>query len=220
MGPETRRSGVGHMIGPILKPRGRVQSIVVGRPESPGFDQYVCQPGGICCRSARCSGWPGTRLRVSVTRLAVTWRLCCGLVCAQTMLLAVATRADANTTRQIAFAIATTSAPSAEFVQLGDDRCDRRSVLEALLVQLGFDDAIMIENENDRSWNSISAVPRRILWIAQFVAVDHFGLRIGQQGIGDLSLGGKSRQDFGAVIGKRGYAVAPLLDLSDTTIHV
>src|ERR1700692_2839075 len=168
------------MIGPALKPRGRVQSIVVGRPESPGVDQDVCQAGGICCRSARCSGWPGTRLRVSATRLAVTWRPSCGLVCAQAMLLAVATKADANTTQQIDFASAATSAPSAEFVQLGDDRCDRRPVLEALLVQLGFDDAIMIENENDRSWNSISAVTRWILWIAQFVAVDHLRLRIGQ----------------------------------------
>src|ERR1700686_3124197 len=118
------------------------------------------------------------------------------------MLLAVATKADVNTTQQIDFAIAATSAPSAEFVQLGDDRCDRRSVLEALLVQLGFDDAIMIENENDRSWNSISAVTRRILWIAQLVEVDHLGLRIGQQRIGDISLGGKSRQDFGAVVGE------------------
>src|SRR6476661_9645880 len=88
----------------------------------------------------------------------------------------------------------------AEFVQPGDDGAYRRAVLEAVLEQFGFDDALRIKNEDDRPRNSMGAIARRVLWVAQIITIDDFGFRIRQQRIRQVTFGGERLQDLGAVI--------------------
>ena len=67
--------GYGHRISAAAKPSGRSHLTRVGRPESPGFRQYVCQPFSISRRMPTVSGWPGRTASVSATSEAFTWRV-------------------------------------------------------------------------------------------------------------------------------------------------
>src|SRR4030095_5004108 len=60
-------------MGPAQTPSGSFHSIVVGRPESPGFFQYVCQPLSMASRSATVSGSPGLIAGLAPTTSASTW---------------------------------------------------------------------------------------------------------------------------------------------------
>ena len=72
---------------------------------------------------------------------------------------------------------------------------------------------LRIENKNDRSRNPIGAAARRVLRVAQIVAVDHLGLRIGQQRVSEITLDGEGLEYFGRVIGQSGNVVAALFNL-------
>ena len=70
-GPTGRRRGIGHRIGPAVTPAGSVQPMRVGIPESPGYFQYVCQPGSCAMRRATVSVRPGAAVATSATSSAV-----------------------------------------------------------------------------------------------------------------------------------------------------
>src|SRR5260370_23232181 len=88
-----------------------------------------------------------------------------------------------DTTRQASsvqrLAMCRNSSPLRQLVQFGDDRCNRRADLVALFIELRLDDAVAVENEDDRPGNAVRAIAGWILRIAQLVEVDHFGFRIG-----------------------------------------
>ena len=71
-GPVGNAWGAGHWIAPTPKPSGSFQVSVVGRPESPGLRQYVCQPSAILSRSASVIGLPGMSAVRSGTSSACT----------------------------------------------------------------------------------------------------------------------------------------------------
>src|SRR5262249_13087885 len=75
-GPTGRRCGRGHSVAPALQPAGSFHWIRVGKPESPGTCQYVCQCSSCLRRRPATIGWPGTTASVAGTSSAPTLSVC------------------------------------------------------------------------------------------------------------------------------------------------
>ena len=58
-GPCVNVFGNGHSMGAAENPSGSFQVKRVGRPESPGFFQYVCHSGSMRRWRPTWKGWPG-----------------------------------------------------------------------------------------------------------------------------------------------------------------
>src|SRR5690349_2706841 len=67
-----RGFGYGHWIGPALQPSGSFHWMRVGRPESPGFFQYVCQWSAMRSFRPTSIGEPAGALAWSRTSSAST----------------------------------------------------------------------------------------------------------------------------------------------------
>src|SRR5947207_10150442 len=133
--------------------------------------------------------------RVSATRLTATCRSCAGGCCALATLAPVSANAtDSNVIvskparTPIGFNLFSSiySASPAELIQLGDDGGDTRTVFEIFLEQFGFDNALRIENKNDRPRHSVSEVTWRVLRVTQIIEIDDLGFRIREQRISQL----------------------------------
>src|SRR5512139_1202908 len=90
--------GAGHSIGAAVTPWGSFQESVVGRPESPGLRQYVCQCGSIFRRSATASDSPGTSAVRAATSSASTWGVLTGAAAAGTARAAATASAATDAT--------------------------------------------------------------------------------------------------------------------------
>src|SRR6185369_10123865 len=71
-GPTGIFSGNGHAISPAANPDGRAHSMRGGSPESPGFTQYVCQPGVMRWYRATQKVCPGVMAPTSLTSSTCT----------------------------------------------------------------------------------------------------------------------------------------------------
>lgn len=78
------RCGVGQVMAPAVpcSAPDAVTLRLAGSPASPGFSQYVCQPGRSCRRRATCRGVLALAVLASVIRLAVLWGLTSGALSA------------------------------------------------------------------------------------------------------------------------------------------
>ena len=90
----------------------------------------------------------------------------------------------------------TCSTPPAELIELGNDDSHRWAVPVALLVKLGLDHGLRIENEYDRPRDPIGAAAGRILWIPQLVAINDLGLGIRKQRVRQMTFDSERLQDF------------------------
>src|SRR5215469_8766406 len=71
-GPTCCACGDGHCNAPAVTPSGSVQVTDVGKPVSPGFFQYVCQPGSMLRRNATVNAESGATLCTSLISVAFT----------------------------------------------------------------------------------------------------------------------------------------------------
>src|SRR5438093_6739364 len=93
------RCGSGQAISPTVKPDGRAHSTRGGSPESPGFTQYVCQPGEMRWYRATQKGCPGATPPTSLTSSTRTRRPSGSEVAGEAAGVPAVTREQARTRR-------------------------------------------------------------------------------------------------------------------------